>query len=292
MSLFLQGIVSSLSVGSMYSLLALATSMLYGSIRTANFAMGEFFMIGILVAYSCFVTSSMPFVVSLAIAVIVAVLVLVGAQKLLFEPMLNTEAVYLMICTLGVSTFLKSFAQIVFGSEAFNFPTVFGDKPINLGGGVLLVPQNLAIIIMGIILMLALGFFMSKTKTGIAIQAVAMNRRAASLMGINHSMIITISFAIAAFLAAMAGVFSAPVYKAHAYVGSVIGLKSIVAAIMGGLGNMYGAILGGMLLGLVETLGSLYISSAYKDAFAYILLVVILLIRPQGILGQKRISKV
>lgn len=292
MALFIQGVISSLAVGSMYALLALGFSMIYSTMRMAHFAQGRIFMIGMLVAYTAHVVLGLPFVVSLVIAIAVAIAVILVLQKLVYNPMLKGNPIYLFICTIGMATLLESVAQTIFGTNAYGFPFVFGNKNIVLAEGVTLAPQNIAILATALILMVALGIFMKKSKYGVAMSAVSMNRGASALMGVNYMLIITLAYVFSAGLAAVAGVFTAPIYKVYAYVGSAVGIKGFIAAIMGGFGNMYGAILGGLLLGFVETLGSLYLSSAYKDAFSFILLIVILIVRPQGLLGQKRITKV
>jgi branched-chain amino acid transport system permease protein len=291
MVLLLQGIISSLSIGAIYALLALSYTMIFGTLRVAHFAQGDIFMVGMLIAYEMFVVVKLPFIVTLLLTIIVTIGIMLFIERSIYRPMFDGAPIYLFMCTIGMSTFLKNFAQLIFGNETFAFPSVFGDTAVQLSEGLTVVPQNIAVIVVSLILMVALALFVKKTKTGMAMSAVSMNRSAAALMGVKFVKTVVITYAIAAGLAAVSGVFTAPIFKVNTSV-STIGLKALIAAIMGGFGNMYGAILGGVLLGFVETLGSIYISSAFKEAISFIVFIIILIFRPQGLLGQNKITKV
>jgi len=292
MSIFLQCVINGIALGAVYTILALSYTILFGTLRIANFAQGDIYMIGMLLGYTFYVTASMNFFVGLIMSIIITVLVLVIIDRLIYRPILKISSMYLFIATIGMATFLRNASQLVFGSESYSFPHLLGSQPIKITQDISIVPQNLIIIGVCVVLVIALFVFMRKTKTGLAMSAVSMNPFAAALMGVNYSKITTITYAISAAMAAIAGVFTAPMYHVNTTVGAALGLKALIAAVMGGFGNAVGAILGGMILGLVEALGSTYISSAYKDAFAFILLLIILLLRPQGILGRKNITKV
>lgn len=292
MSILIQCLISGISVGAIYAIIALAYTILFGTLKTANFAMGDIYMIGMFLGFTFYVTAALPFIVALILSIIITVIVLLLLERAIFRPILKVSSLYLFITTIGMATFLRNAAQLVFGTEAHTFPALFGSTPIKITENISIMPQNLIIIGVAVILVIALFIFMKKTKTGLAMSSVSMNAFAASLMGVNYSRITVITYAIAAALASIAGVFTAPIYTVTTTVGASIGLKALIAAVMGGFGNSAGAILGGVLLGLIETLGATYISSAYKDAFAFIFLIIILFVRPQGILGRKSIFKV
>lgn len=292
MDILIQCIINGIAIGAVYSIMALSYTILFGTLKIANFAQGDIYMIGMLLGYTFYVSASLPFIVSLVISIIITIAVLLIIDRVVYRHILKVSSMYLFIATIGMATFLRNFSQLIFGSESYSFPHLFGSTPIQITENISIIPQNILIIIVCIALVIALFWFMRKTKTGLAMSAVSMNPFAASLMGVNYSRITTITYAISAGMAAIAGVFSAPLYNVSTTIGASLGLKALVAAVMGGFGNVPGAILGGILLGLIEALGSTYISSAYKDAFAFIILLVVLFIRPQGILGRKNISKV
>lgn len=292
MNLFVQCMINGIALGAVYTIMALSYTILFGTLKIANFAQGDIYMLGMLLGFTFYVTASLPFVVALVLSICITVLVLLLIERAIYRPILKVSSMYLFIATIGMATFLRNAAQLVFGSESYSFPHLLGSAPLQVTEDLSIVPQNLIIIGVCIILVVALFLFMRRTKTGLAMSAVSMNPFAASLMGVNYSMITTITYTISAAMASIAGVFTAPMYNVNTMVGATLGLKALIAAVMGGFGNSVGAILGGMILGLVEALGSTYISSAYKDAFAFILLLIILFLRPQGILGRKSISKV
>lgn len=292
MDVFLQCLVSSISLGAIYSILALAYTILFGTLKTANFTQGDIYMVGMCLGFTFYVTASLPFWLALIAAVVITIIVQLVFERAIYRPILKNSSLYLFITTIGMATFIRNAAQLVFGSEAHVFPPLFGSSPIKITEGVSIMPQNLVIIIVAVILVAALFIFMKKTKTGLAMTSVSMNPFAASMMGVNYGKVTVITYGIAAALCAIAGVFTGPIYTVTTTVGSGIGLKALIAAVLGGFGNTAGAILGGVILGIVETFGATYISSSYKDAFAFIVLIILLFIRPQGILGRKSISKV
>lgn len=291
MTLLLQGLISGISVGAIYGLLALSYTMIYGTLNVAHYAQGNLFMVGMLIAYQFSVILGWPFWLTILLTTACVVAVILILERIVYRPMLSGSGVYLFMCTIGMSIFIQNLAQLFFGNESFAFPSLFGDLNIRLGNGLTIVPQNLAILVVTVIIIVALTLYLKLTKMGIAIKAVSMNRRAASLMGIKFSKVSAVTYGISGAIVAIASVFTAPVFQVNVNVGSV-GLKALIAALLGGFGNIYGAILGGVLLGVIETLGSLYISSAYKDIFSFGILILVLIFRPQGLLGAKRITKV
>lgn len=292
MDIFLQCFVNGIALGAIYTIMALSYTILFGTLRIANFAQGDIYMIGMLIGYTFYVGATLPFLVSLVLSIFITVIVLLIIQRTVYQPILKVSSMYLFIATIGMATFLRNASQLIFGSESYSFPHLLGSAPWQITDSISIMPQSVIIIVVCVVLVVALMLFMRKTKTGLAMSAISMNQFAASLMGVNFSRIATITYIISAAMAAIAGVFTAPMYNVSTTAGATLGLKALIAAIMGGFGNAAGAILGGMLLGLIEALGSFYISSAYKDAFAFIVLIVILFVRPQGLLGRKRITKV
>lgn len=295
MNLFAQALVSSLAVGSAYALVALGYSIIYSTMKMGHFAQGEFYMFGAFVGFSLFVEWKMPIIIAIVGAGIVTSILMLLLERLTYRPLYNRPMMALLITTMGMQYIVQEIARLIWGSEVHRFPSAFGDSAFKVslfGTEIFLVPQNLWITGICAALMIALAFFMKKTKTGVAMSAVSMNRRAASLMGVRLSTIIAATYILAAFLAATAGVLMSPIYSVGYTMGGNIGNKAMTAAVMGGFGSLPGAMLGGLLLGVIETLGSVYISSAYKDAFSFVLLLIILFWRPQGILGQAKITKV
>lgn len=291
MNIVLQALTNSLAIGGIYALLALGYSIIFSTMKMSHFAQGDIFMLGTFIAYTYFVTSKFPFAVALILALILTVVAMLVIERLAYRRMYNSPGIYLVMCTIGMGILLRSLAQVIWSGETFPFPSVFNDTPTKFGS-IIIVPHNLWIIAISIVLMVVLNIFMTKTRTGIAMQAVSMNKNAAMLMGIKYERIITVTYLIAAVLATFAGVMVAPIYKVYATMGTRVGEKALTAAIMGGFGNVKGAMLGGLMLGILETFGGVYISTEYKDAFAFLILIVILLFKPQGILGGKKTTKV
>ncbi len=291
MNFFLQCLVSGVAIGSIYIMLALGYTIIFSTMKMSHFAQGDFFMIGAFLGYTFFMALNLPLVVAVIMAVIGTVAVLLIVERLAYRKLYHGDGIYLILSTIGVGIFLRNLAQIVWSAETLPFDSVFKQSTFNFGG-VVVNSQYVAIIAVCLILMVLLYLFMMKTKTGVAMQAVSMNRTAAALAGINIPKIIQVSYVIAAGLAAVAGFLLAPIYRVYATMGVTVGTKALTAAILGGFGDVRGAMVGGLLLGIIETLGSAYISSGYRDAFSFLVLIIVLMIRPQGLFGKARITKV
>ena len=292
MDIFLQGFVNGISLGAIYTIVALSYTILFGTLRVANFAQGDIFMIGMFIGYTFYVNVTLPFYAALVISIIMTVAIMLIIQRMVYQPIYKVSSMFLFITTIGMATFLRNASLLVFGTESYAFPHLLGSTPWKITGAISIMPQNVIIIIACVILATGLTIFMRKTKTGLAMTAFSINSFAATLSGVSFKRMALTTYTISAAMTSIAGVLSAPIYTVGANVGALIGLKALIAAILGGFGNPAGAILGGMLLGLIEALGSFYISSAYKDTFAFIILIVILFIRPQGLFGRQRITKV
>lgn len=291
MSLFLQICIQGLMLGSMYAILTLGYNIIYSTMGMAHYAQGDIMMVGAFLALDFFVTLRLPFVIALVLSVVCNVGLMLIIEKLAYSPLYGRPRNMLLLCTIGISTVLRNAAQLIWGTQSFNFPSVFSTKMIEIGS-IYLVPQNLWILGIGVVLMLLLNVFMKKTKVGRAMQAVSMNRSAAALMGVNMKTITMITYGLSAGLATLAGIMLAPIIKVYSTMGVSIGAKVMISAVAGGMGSMPGSILGGLLVGLVETLGGMYVSTTFKEAYPVVLLLVVLLWRPQGILGRKKVVKV
>jgi branched-chain amino acid transport system permease protein len=291
MDLFLQGILSSLASGSMYALIAIGYSLIVSTMDLTNFAQGEFFMVGAFFGLTFYVWMGLPFGLAFLLAILATALLTIIIERLAFKPLYKSPINYLLLSTIGVSILLKNLARVIWGTETYAFPSVLGDKPFSIGK-LVIIPQNIWIICVGILFMIILSLFLNRTNFGTAMRAVSMNKLAASLMGIKLSVVTMSTMAISGVLGAVAGLMMAPVFHVDATMGSLVGLKAFTAAVLGGYGDLRGAVLGGLLLGMIETLGSLFISSNYRDAIAFIVLFIILFVRPQGIMGKAKVVKV
>jgi branched-chain amino acid transport system permease protein len=298
MSTFLQQLVNGLSLGSIYALIALGYTMVYGVLRLINFAHGDVYMLGAYAGYflSRKLRGEEPSLVS-------AILVMVGAmaacavvgiviERFAYRPVRRASRLTLLITAIGVSLFIENGAQLVFGPDPKFFPSVAPRSDFRLGN-VRITSEQLTVIVVSFLLMLALRFFILKTRTGKAMRAVSFSLDAAKLMGISTDAIIAATFALGSALAAAAGVLiGMQIPKIDPLMGILYGLKAFIAAVLGGIGNIPGAVLGGLLIGTSEVMVVGYLSSTYRDAIAFGILILVLLLRPQGILGRVQKEKV
>ena len=295
MNIVIQAVISSLAIGGIYALLALGYTIIFSTMKMSHFAQGDFFMIGTFFAYTFLNLWSMSFIPAFLLAILSCMVVMLVVERCVYRSMYKSSNIYIIMCTLGVGIVLRNLAQLIWGSETFAFTSPFSQTPIELklGGFTLsVVPLYLWIIGICAALMIVLHIFLKYSKVGTAMRAVSMNRDAAMLCGVKLERIIAVTYIIAAVLAAVAGILVAPIYKVYSTMGARVGEKALTAAILGGFGDVRGAMLGGILLGLIETFGSLYLTSAYKDALSFGVLIIVLVFMPQGILGGKRTTKV
>ena len=303
MTEFIQQLINGLSLGSIYALIALGYTMIYGILRFINFAHGDVFMVGAFSGYYLaiifgFSTSSGLTSILLAVLILICSMVICAAlgytiEKLAYKPLRSSPKLTILITAIGVSLFLEYTGQLVFGADPKSFPTLVENKPVATLGGAVIFSNPLVVLVTAVVLMLILRMIVLKTKMGTAMRAVSFNPTAASLMGININRIISFTFIIGSSLAAAAGILFGLNYpKIDPLIGILYGLKAFVAAVLGGIGNIAGAALGGMIIGLTETFVSGYISSTYRDAIAFGILILILLFKPTGLMGKKEIEKV
>ena len=298
MSTFLQQIVNGISLGSIYALIALGYTMVYGVLRLINFAHGDVYMLGAYAGYylSRRLRGDEPSFVSAVLVMLGSMLAcaLVGVviERFAYRPVRRASRLTLLITAIGVSLFIENGSQLVFGPDPKFFPSLAPRADVRLGL-VRITSEQLTVIVVSVLLMLALRFFILRTRTGKAMRAVSFNLDAAKLMGISTDRIIAITFALGSALAAAAGVLiGMQIPKIDPLMGIMYGLKAFVAAVLGGIGNIPGAVLGGLLIGVSEVMVVGYLSSTYRDAIAFGILILVLLLRPQGILGRVQKEKV
>jgi branched-chain amino acid transport system permease protein len=298
MTTFLQQLVNGLSLGSIYALIALGYTMVYGVLRLINFAHGDVYMVGAYTGYylSRRLKGDEP-------SLIGALLVMLGAmlacavlgviiERFAYRPVRRAARLTLLITAIGVSLFLENGAQLVFGADPKFFPSL-APRADFIVGGVRLTSEQLTVIAVSFLLMILLRFFILKTRTGKAMRAVSFNLDAAKLMGISTDRIIAITFALGSALAAAAGVLiGMQIPKIDPLMGIIYGLKAFVAAVLGGIGNVPGAVIGGLIIGASEVMVVGYLSSTFRDAIAFGILILVLLLRPQGIFGRVEKEKV
>jgi branched-chain amino acid transport system permease protein len=298
MTTFFQQLVNGLSLGSIYALIALGYTMVYGVLRLINFAHGDVYMIGAYAGYyiSRRLQGEEPSLLSAILVMLGAMLVCavlgVAIERFAYRPLRRAGRLALLITAIGVSLFLENAAQLVFGPDPKFFPSLAPRADIMIGG-VRLTSEQITVIVVSFLLMILLRFFILKTRTGKAMRAVSYNLDAARLMGISTDRIIATTFALGSALAAAAGVLiGMQIPKIDPLMGILYGLKAFVAAVLGGIGNIPGAVLGGLLIGTSEVMVVGYLSSTFRDAIAFGILILVLLLRPQGILGRVQKEKV
>jgi len=285
-----QFLLSGLTVGAIYALVALGFSIIYNASHVINFAQGEFVMIGGMATVSL-LGAGLPLAAAALAAVALAALLGLLLARFAVQPARGASVVTLIIITIGAAILLRGLASIVWDKRIHALPAFSGEAPIAIAGATL-APQSLWVIGVTALIVFALWGFFNRTLTGKAILAVSHNRLAAQLMGISVRRVLLVSFALSAALGALAGILIAPITFTSWDVGVMLGLKGFAAAILGGLGSGPGAVLGGLVLGLLESLGAGYVSSAYKDAIAFIVMLAVLMLMPGGLLGGRAAERV
>lgn len=307
MNEFLQQLINGLSLGSIYALIALGYTMVYGVLRFINFAHGDVFMLG---AFSGLyfsrwmkpLLSSLPEVVGAIIVMLSAMAACavlgVVVEKLAYKPLRDRPRLTVLITAIGVSLLLEYTGQLVFGAAPRGFPSLITTRQVAGLGSLMVTNTQLVVLGFTVILLVALRFIVMKTKMGLAMRALSLNPTAAALMGVNTNVVISFTFALGSALAAAGGIFYALLYQAvDPFMGVLPGIKAFVAAVLGGIGNIPGAALGGILIGVLETLvvgysSEIGIPPGFRDAVAFVILILILLFRPSGLLGKVEREKV
>jgi len=287
---WLQFVAGGLTAGAIYALVALGFSIIYNASGAINFAQGEFVMIGGMSA-ATLVAAGTPLAAAVPIAVLTAVVVGLVLEKLAIEPARHADTVTLIIITIGASLLLRGLAQLVWGKRIHSLPAFTGDQPIVVLGATIL-PQGLWVLGGAAVAVAALSWFFGRTLRGKAMLATSCQPLAARLCGIDTRTVLLVSFGLAALLGALGGVLVAPITFTSYDAGIMLGLKGFAAAMLGGLGSFTGAIAGGLVLGLVESLGAGFVSSAYKDAIAFLVILAVLFFLPGGLVGARRSERV
>lgn len=300
MNEFIQHTINGLALGSIYALVALGYTMVFGVLQLINFAHGDIFMVGSFIglyAIRYFMPNVEP---SLFTALTVILIAMIGSavvgviiEKFAYRPLRKAPRINILITAIGVSLFLEYGGQLVFGASPQFFPEILPRKMIDIGSDIILDSNQLTIFIVSFVLMQILSFLVFKTQFGRAMRAISHSLETANLIGINVNKVILITFIIGSSLAGAAGVLYGVAYpKIDPLLGILPGLKAFIAAVLGGIGNITGAVVGAILIGLSETYVAGYISSTYRDALAFVILILVLLIRPAGLFGTKKIEKV
>ncbi len=291
---FLSYLINGISLGSIYAIIALGYTMVYGIAKMLNFAHGDVIMIGSYIVYLCMNSLGINPYLAIMVSVIVCTLLGMSIEKIAYKPLRGATSLAVLITAIGVSYFLQNIALLLFGANTKSFNSVIALDPIKLADGKLVISWTTIItVLVCILIMICLVLFIKKTKAGQAMLAVSEDKGAAQLMGINVNATISLTFAIGSGLAAIAGVLFCSAYPTLTpYTGSMPGIKAFTAAVFGGIGSIPGALIGGILLGIIEILGRAYISSQLSDAIVFSVLIIVLLVKPTGILGKKLHEKV
>jgi branched-chain amino acid transport system permease protein len=291
--MFLQQLVNGIALGSTYALIALGYTMVYGIITLINFAHGEIYMVGAFVGLLLVATFKMNLFLAMACAMLVCMVMGVVIELIAYRPLRKSSRLSALISAIGVSIFLSSLAQLLLGADAKGFPDyAFYSSQVKIGSAEI---STLQLLIIGVsaLLMISLEFIVQKTKIGKAMRATSEDYNTAALMGINVNMVISFTFALGSSLAAAGGVLVGVLFNAVSFnMGLMAGLKAFAAAVLGGIGSIPGAMLGGLMLGVTEVFGVALGYSSYRDAIAFAILVLVLLVKPTGLLGQKIQKKV
>jgi branched-chain amino acid transport system permease protein len=287
-----QQVISGLAIGSMYALVALGHVLIWNAMGILNFAHGEMVMLGAFLGLTFHILLRLPYWLSLLLVALTGGILGGLIRRSMYYYMFRKRASgeNFLIASIGASVFFINMAIIIWGSMGFGFPDVFGRRPLKVAG-LNILPRNLWILAIGIMIVVALNWFLRKTRLGTAMRAVAQDKPTASMMGINVDALDTLTFAVASALGGIVGILLAPAFLVTTGMGQSVGLKAFTAAIIGSFESLPGAILGGLSVGVIENLASAYISSAYKDATAFVILLIVLIVKPRGLLGKGRTSR-
>ncbi len=302
-SLFFQHLMNGLTLGGVYALIALGYTMVYGILKFINFAHGDILMVGAYIGLFVFdalrgssemgVWWIIAFFIAMLVSMVLCALLGMAIERIAYKPLRKGARLAPLLSAIGISFILSNSCAWMFGTHSRKFEYPFDNTAISIGG-VVITPHQILVLVVAVVMMVLLKLFVDKTKMGKAMRATALDGETAKLMGINSDMIISLTFGIGSALAACGGILISLDYKVYATMGTMIGLKAFVAAVVGGIGNITGAMLGGFLLGILETFGValLGIPQGFKDTIAFAVLIIILLLKPEGLLGKAEKEKV
>ena len=294
----LEQLINGINIGGIYALIAVGYTMVYGIIQLINFAHGEIYMLGAYFAFTFYTIFNLPLALAAVLSIILCLLLGIFLEFIAYRPLRNAPRLAALITAIGASLFLQNLALIIWGGTPrsfpeFTLPDFFESPIITLHGDATISLLQYDIFLITALLMLGLHVLITRTNIGIAMRACAQDKTTASLMGINVNKVITFTFAVGSSLGAVAGILAALYYNIIKHtIGYVAGIKAFAAAVLGGIGNVPGAMLGGYVLGIAETFGAGYISSPYRDGIAYAIMILVIILRPSGLLGKKQVVKV
>lgn len=291
---FITNLINGVSLGSIYAVIALGYAMVYGIAKMLNFAHGDVIMVGAYIVFALTSYAGVNPYLALVISMAACTLLGMAIERFAYKPLRGASPLAVLITAIGVSYFLQNMALLIFGSQAKSFTSIVKLPALTLAGGKITISaETIVTIIVSLIIMVSLTLFVNKTKPGRAMLAVSEDKGAAQLMGVNVNATISLTFAIGSGLAAVAGVLLCSAYPTlSSQTGAMPGIKAFVAAVLGGIGSIPGAVIGGVLIGIIEILSRSYISSQMADAIVFAVLIIVLLVKPTGILGKKYIEKV
>lgn len=291
---FITNLINGVSLGSIYAVIALGYTMVYGIAKMLNFAHGDVIMVGAYIVFALTSYAGVNPYLALVISMAACTLLGMAIERFAYKPLRGASPLAVLITAIGVSYFLQNMALLIFGSQAKSFTSIVKLPALTLAGGKITISaETIVTIIVSLIIMISLTLFVNKTKPGRAMLAVSEDKGAAQLMGVNVNATISLTFAIGSGLAAVAGVLLCSAYPTlSSQTGAMPGIKAFVAAVLGGIGSIPGAVIGGVLIGVIEILSRSYISSQMADAIVFAVLIIVLLVKPTGILGKKYIEKV
>lgn len=291
---FITNLINGVSLGSIYAVIALGYTMVYGIAKMLNFAHGDVIMVGAYIVFALTSYAGVNPYLALVISMAACTLLGMAIERFAYKPLRGASPLAVLITAIGVSYFLQNMALLIFGSQAKSFTSIVNLPALTLAGGKITISaETIVTIIVSLIIMVSLTLFVNKTKPGRAMLAVSEDNGAAQLMGVNVNATISLTFAIGSGLAAVAGVLLCSAYPTlSSQTGAMPGIKAFVAAVLGGIGSIPGAVIGGVLIGVIEILSRSYISSQMADAIVFAVLIIVLLVKPTGILGKKYIEKV
>jgi len=285
-SILIQQLVGGLAIGSMYALVSLGIALIWAAMKVVNWAQGEFVMVGAYIGLTVYVYWQLPFILALIVSALIIFVLAALIEKFAVTPVRKYGDLSLLMITIGVAILVKQLAIIIWSPIGEVFPSVFGNKPIVIGD-IYIVPEKIVIFFIGLGFMVILYLFLFRTKVGKGMRAVSQSRDIAAIMGVNVTTIEILAFGIAGALGALGGVLLAPLMYVEPAMGTYVGIKGFVGAVLGGFGSLPGAALGGLLLGIIESIAAAFLPSGFKEAVAFIILIVILLVKPSGLFSKK-----
>jgi branched-chain amino acid transport system permease protein len=291
LSSYLQFLISGITVGSIYGLTALGFTIIFNTTGIINFAQGEFIMLGGMLSVFYLKWFNLGLPVSILLAVVTATAIGAAVERFTIRPVRGASVINLIIVTIGVSIFIRGLTMLILGKDTFGLPHFSGSQPLAVAGAAVM-PQSIWVFVITVLIFMTLRIFFTRTIFGKGMLACSYDRKASYLVGIGVNKMILFSFLISAFVGAMGGAILTPITLTSYDVGIMLGLKGFSACIIGGLGNPFGAAAGGIILGILESFGAGLISSAYKDAIAFFILLILLFVKPSGLFGQSKIERV